>query len=81
MPFVSRWAFDVELIGRLLHHGTGRPADRFVELPLRQWQDRGGPKLTPGFALQVAADLARIDRTLRRARRSARRGDQPRDRA
>jgi glycosyltransferase involved in cell wall biosynthesis len=83
-PFVSRWAFDVELLGRLLHHGSGRPsrpAERFLELPLRQWHDRGGPKVTPGFVLQAAVDLARIDRTLRRARRSPGRDDQQRDRA
>ena len=42
-PFTSRWAFDVELLGRL---GTG--ADRrFLEVPLERWHDVGGSKLRP----------------------------------
>ena len=75
-PFVSRWAFDIELLGRLLHHDgdrRGRAGGRFVELPLRQWREPGGSKLTPRAALRAAVDLARIDRMLRRARRSPQR--------
>ncbi len=82
-PFVSRWAFDIELLGRLLYHdGDPRSAGgRFVELPLREWRERQGSKLTPRAALRAAVDLARIAPTMRRTRRSSRRGDQPRDRA
>ena len=67
-PFVSRWAFDVELLGRLLRHGDAAPPDgagRFVELPLRQWREPGGSKLTARAGLRAAADLVRIRRVLR----------------
>src|SRR5262249_19393070 len=50
-PFLSRWAFDVELLGRLV---IGTPAarglavDRFREVPLRAWADVAGSKLDVG---------------------------------
>lgn len=50
-PFKSRWAFDVELIGRLMGADgeLGYSADNFLEIPLRQWRDVKGSKLTiPG---------------------------------
>ena len=62
-PFVSRWAFDVELLGRLLRRPAG--SGRFVELPLRQWREPGGSKLTTRAGIRAAADLARIHRQLR----------------
>jgi dolichyl-phosphate beta-glucosyltransferase len=65
-PFLSRWAFDVELLGRLLASGA-----KIVEMPLRHWTDVPGSKLHPGAMVRAAADLVRIDRDLR----SRRRGD------
>jgi glycosyltransferase involved in cell wall biosynthesis len=73
-PFVSRWAFDVELLGRLLQQrDPAAPPDpgRYVELPLRRWSETGGSKLTLGSRVRAAADLVRIGRELRRAGRSA----------
>jgi dolichyl-phosphate beta-glucosyltransferase len=70
-PFVSRWAFDVELLGRLLagHDGATATGDeRFIELPLRQWREPGGSKLTTASALQAGVDLVRIRRALHRRR-------------
>jgi dolichyl-phosphate beta-glucosyltransferase len=70
-PFVSRWAFDVELLGRLLdgHHGATATGDeRFIELPLRQWREPGGSKLSTASALQAGVDLVRIRRALHRRR-------------
>jgi dolichyl-phosphate beta-glucosyltransferase len=70
-PFVSRWAFDVELLGRLLdgHDGATATGDeRFIELPLRQWREPGGSKLTAASALQAGVDLVRIRRALHRRR-------------
>jgi glycosyltransferase involved in cell wall biosynthesis len=68
-PFLSRWAFDVELLGRLLSGTPDVPplgVDDFVELPLRRWRDVGGSKLTPAAMVGAAIDLVRIRRDLRR---------------
>lgn len=62
LPFSSRWAFDVELLGRLLH---SRGSERFVEIPLRHWHEAGGSKLTVAASLRTVADLVRIRRRLR----------------
>lgn len=73
-PFLSRWAFDVELIGRLLT-GTREippvPLDGFVEIPLGAWHDVKGSKLVGSQMVGVLAELALIERDLlrRRARR------------
>lgn len=64
-PFVSRWAFDVELLGRLLVAGQ-----TIVEVPLRRWTDVPGSKLHPRAMLRAAADLVRIERDLRTRRRT-----------
>lgn len=67
-PFSSRWSFDVELIGRLLHPRQGRgyePAG-FVEVPLRVWHDVAGSKLTAHGALRAGIDLLRIGLSIRR---------------
>ena len=60
-PFTSRWAFDVELLGRLGAGGDGG----FLEVPLGQWHDVGGSKLRPRDAVTAAADLLRVRRALR----------------
>lgn len=65
-PFSSRWAFDVELLGRLLPdsgpHG-------FIEVPLREWRDPGGSKLSLPAMLRAGADLAVIAAKLRARRK------------
>ncbi|MBK9971039.1 MAG: glycosyltransferase [Acidimicrobiaceae bacterium] len=66
-PFASRWAFDVELLGRLAHQHRGT-AD-FLEVPLQQWHDVAGSKLSLAASLRATADLARIRRALARHRR------------
>ncbi len=72
-PFSSRWAFDVELIGRLLRptggvHGLS--LEDFVEVPLERWYDVKGSKLTIGQMARAGLDLTRIAIHLRRANRS-----------
>jgi dolichyl-phosphate beta-glucosyltransferase len=57
-PFTSRWAFDVELFGRLLDHGV--PATQFVEVPLDRWTDVRGSKLKPGPMLKAGLDVLRF---------------------
>ncbi len=71
-PFLSRWAFDVELIGRLLAGTRDAPPvanDRLVEFPLSTWHDIAGSKLTAGAAWKSAAELLAIGRDLQRRRR------------
>jgi glycosyltransferase involved in cell wall biosynthesis len=74
-PFGSRWAFDVELLGRLVvgrDGATGLAHTAFREVPLRRWEDVGGSKLGVTAMARSAVDLARIGVELR-ARRARRR--------
>jgi dolichyl-phosphate beta-glucosyltransferase len=70
-PFLSRWIFDVELLGRLLT-GTaavaGVPVDEVVEEPLLSWRDVPGSKLRAAHAAIAAKDMALIAIDLRRRR-------------
>jgi dolichyl-phosphate beta-glucosyltransferase len=68
-PFGSRWAFDVELLGRLVRPGggvAGVTIERIREEPLRTWSDIPGSKLRAAAALQAGLELARIGWQLRR---------------
>jgi dolichyl-phosphate beta-glucosyltransferase len=76
-PFLSRWIFDVELLGRLL---VGRPpavpplpASSIVEEPLLVWHDVPGSKLRPAQMAGAALDLLRVGRDLRRRKLEAQR--------
>jgi glycosyltransferase involved in cell wall biosynthesis len=70
-PFHSRWAFDVELLGRLFRFEDadraieGRPV---IEVPLRQWHDVGGSKLGLSSMAKAGMDLVSIGVGLRRRR-------------
>ena len=64
-PFVSRWAFDVELIGRLLIEEL-----ELVEVPLRQWHDVAGSKLSPTAMARTGFELLKIRKSLGAYRRS-----------
>ena len=71
-PFLSRWAFDVELLGRMLAGSSSVaavPASRLIEYPLQTWHDIAGSKLTTRDAWQAALELLLIWRNLRRRRR------------
>jgi len=68
-PFKSRWAFDVELFGRLVRPGHGTPGialNRIWEEPLRAWTDVAGSKLSAVAGLRAAFDLACIAWAIRR---------------
>jgi glycosyltransferase involved in cell wall biosynthesis len=65
-PFRSRWAFDVELLGRLWAED---PDCRIVEEPLRTWIDVSGSKVRPTAMLRAGLDLFFIARDLRNGRR------------
>jgi glycosyltransferase involved in cell wall biosynthesis len=60
-PFKSRWAFDVELLGRL-----ALPPEQMVEMPVRVWRDVAGSKMSLKSTLRMGTDLAKIWRELRR---------------
>jgi dolichyl-phosphate beta-glucosyltransferase len=72
-PFASRWAFDVELIGRLLvgNSAAGVPPLRredFLEVPLRVWHDVAGSKLRAAQMVKTGFELAAIGVRLRKRR-------------
>jgi dolichyl-phosphate beta-glucosyltransferase len=70
-PFLSRWVFDVELLGRLLAGADSAPAIPVAsvwEEPLRAWRDVKGSKLDARQMARALIDLARIDRDLARRR-------------
>ncbi len=56
--FVSRWAFDVELIGRLSTGDAAYPQEYFDEVPLNRWVDIRGSKVGLLDAIRVVFDLA-----------------------
>ena len=75
--FVSRWIFDVELLGRLVHGSPevpGLPREAFREVPLLAWRDVAGSKLRTGHFLQAIGELAAIERRLRARRQGRTRG-------
>jgi len=53
--FHSRWAFDVELLGRLLAEQA-----TIVELPLRRWVDVPGSKINVKAMIMAGLDLLQI---------------------
>jgi glycosyltransferase involved in cell wall biosynthesis len=68
-PFLSRWAFDVELLARLVRPRPGIaaiPQARIREEPLLAWTDVPGSKLFPSAALRSGIELLRIGWKLRR---------------
>lgn len=70
-PFLSRWAFDVELLGRLLIGSAtvpGLPVEQFLEIPLLEWREVGGSKLGAGAMVRAGRDLFAIGADLRRRR-------------
>lgn len=74
-PFISRWAFDVELLGRLIvgdRDAPGVPMERMREVPIEEWIDKPGSKLDLRGMSASIVDLGRIELDLRtrRSRRS-----------
>lgn len=68
-PFRSRWAFDVEILGRLAAQLriTGVPVHAGVlEMPLRHWTEKPGSKLGLVQTLRAVVDLVIIHRELRK---------------
>lgn len=61
-PFQSRWAFDVELLGRWIDAVGGPEAARstLAEVPLTRWTDVAGSKLRPVDFLRTPMELGAI---------------------
>lgn len=69
--FLSRWLFDIELIGRLSRGHDGQEAyapEDFLEVPLRTWINVPGSKVTPWAMLAAVFQLAQIGLVLRFSR-------------
>lgn len=79
-PFLSRWAFDVEFLGRLLAGTPSVPAlplDAIVEVPLSVWHDVKGSKLGAVAMVRTLKDLAMIAADLAARRRAVHSRRQP----
>ena len=72
-PFHSRWAFDIELLARLLYppEKTCPPLTRddMIEVPLREWRDVSGTKLYPLAMVRTGSELWQIFRDIVKARK------------
>jgi dolichyl-phosphate beta-glucosyltransferase len=66
-PFGERWAFDVELLSRLIRGRDPASWSSIIEEPLLEWHAKPGSKLRSGQAVRAAAELLRIGRRHRRA--------------
>ena len=68
-PFLSRWAFDVELIGRLLNDASedARYTEQdFIEIPLQTWRHIRGSKIRIADMVTATFELLLISRALKR---------------
>lgn len=62
-PFVSQWAFDVELLGRLLkgsERSPGIPVGAFLEVPLNSWKDIDGSHVRVGDGVAAILQVVAI---------------------
>src|SRR5229473_1751653 len=70
-PFAARWAFDVELLGRLLlgsQNAEGLGTDELLEMPLRRWTHMNDEKLRLFTFPVLGIELIRIKLALARWR-------------
>ncbi|WP_462137066.1 glycosyltransferase [Candidatus Mycalebacterium sp.] len=72
-PFLSRWGFDVEIIGRI---ETEKDASGVVEVPLKSWSEKAGSRLSPLSMLATLVEMYEINGDLkeRRGKANNRRG-------
>jgi len=64
-PFTTSWLFDVEILARLIAEcpgGTGAIARSLYELPLDEWRDVPGSKLTRAAYVRAATSVVRLYR-------------------
>lgn len=79
-PFLSGWSFDVILCQRLFD-GTnevpGLPTSSFLEMPLHEWTDIGGSKVSLRGSMHAFWDVLVIGVTRRRRRYTPTHSDDP----
>jgi glycosyltransferase involved in cell wall biosynthesis len=64
-PFLSRWAFDVEIIGRLLRLERSKNNQNLIlEMPLHNWLEVPGSKLNLVSQLRTVFELFKIRSSL-----------------
>jgi dolichyl-phosphate beta-glucosyltransferase len=64
-PFRTSWLFDVEILARLIassETGTSGVADRVYEVPLDEWRDVAGSKLTRAAYARAAMSILTLYR-------------------
>ena len=64
-PFTTSWLFDVEILARLIAQspgGTDAVARCLYELPLDEWRDVPGSKLTRGAYVRAATSMVKLYR-------------------
>lgn len=63
-PFLARWIFDVELLGRFIanRRGAGRPhlKEEIYEFALDSWVDVAGSRLKGGDFVKAISEMAQI---------------------
>jgi glycosyltransferase involved in cell wall biosynthesis len=62
--FISKWGFDIELIGRLLRLTNEHSAHGLREVPLTSWDDVSGSKLKIFDGLRTFFELLAIRKSL-----------------
>jgi dolichyl-phosphate beta-glucosyltransferase len=75
-PFRSRWAFDLELLGRLLigvGEERGLSPGQLIEVPVDEWVDVRGSKVDVVSMAKTLVDLARIEIEMEQLRAARRR--------
>jgi glycosyltransferase involved in cell wall biosynthesis len=60
-PFMSRWLFDVEILARFRNQfGKASVTEQVTELPLGQWEDKTGSKVSLWSGIRVPFELIKI---------------------
>ncbi len=72
--YLSRWAFDIAFVGRLIlgsEKSRPDPVEEFIEVPLKAWTDFSDSKLKRSDAVKMLLDLFKIALDFSRLRRKA----------
>jgi len=59
-PFELEWSFDVELLARLMASYGSRFHERCVEVPLAEWRDAKGSKITWRQVPKIASEMLKL---------------------